>query len=218
MTPVILHTDSYLGNGSGLWKIPNMDDMPSITPKIAEPNDSDYMPFVRDENYVRTWAHPGNPGTHHRVGGLEKLDGKGSVSHDPKNHALMTELRAKKIDKIAESYPAQEVFGDKEGDLLIVSWGSSKGAVYDAYMEMKDNGKKIGFTNFNYIFPLPLDSADIFKNYKKILVCELNSGQFAHYLRYTLPEFKYEQFNKIEAQPFMVSELKQKFNEILEDK
>ncbi len=217
MTPVILHTDSYLGNGSGLWKLPKMEDMPSITPKIAKPN-SNYMPFERDENLVRTWAHPGVEGNEHRVGGLEKLDGKGSVSHDPENHAIMTKHRANKINKIADSYPAQKVYGDKEGDLLIIGWGSSQGAIYDAFTEIKGNGHKVGFTNFNYIFPLPNDSADIFKNYKKILVCELNSGQFTNHLRYTLPQFKYELYSKIEAQPFMVSELKQKFNEILEAK
>ncbi len=218
MTPVILHTDSYLGNGSGLWKIPNMEDMPSITPKIAKPN-ANYMPFERDENNVRTWAWPGTEGNEHRVGGLEKMDGKGSVSHDPENHALMTTLRAAKVNKIADSYPAQHVYGDQEGDLLIVGWGSSHGVLYDAFSEVKENSDaKIGFTNFNYIFPLPNDTADIFKKYKRILVCELNSGQFANHLRYSLPEFDYEKYNKIEAQPFMVSELKEKFNEILEAK
>lgn len=217
MTPVILLSDSYLGNGSGLWKIPNMEDMPSITPKIAKPN-TDYLPYDRDENYVRTWAHPGTEGTHHRVGGLEKQDGNGAVSHDPENHAIMTELRAKKVAKIADFIPQQEVVGDQEGDLLIVGWGSSHGAIYDAYMETEKNGKKVGCTNFNYIFPLPSNTEDIFKKYKKILVCELNSGQFANYLRYTFPENNYEKYNKIEAQPFMVSELKEKFNEILEDK
>ncbi|MCK5847097.1 MAG: 2-oxoacid:acceptor oxidoreductase subunit alpha [Bacteroidales bacterium] len=217
MTPVILHTDSYLGNGSGLWKLPKMEDMPTITPIIAKPN-SNYMPFERDENLVRTWAHPGVEGNEHRVGGLEKLNGKGSVSHDPKNHALMTKLRAEKVNKISDSYPKQEVYGDQEGDLLVVGWGSSYGVLFDAFTEVKEKGAKIGFTNFNYIFPLPNETADIFKKYKKILVCELNSGQFANYLSYSLPEFKYDKYNKVEAQPFMVSELKEKFNEILEAK
>lgn len=130
----------------------------------------------------------------------------------------MTELRAKKVAKIADFIPEQIVEGDQEGDLLIVGWGSSHGAVYDAFMETEKNGKKVGCTNFNYIFPLPSNTEDIFKKYKRILVCELNSGQFANYLRYTFPQFDYEKYNKIEAQPFMVSELKQKFNEILEDK
>lgn len=218
MTPVILLTDSYLGNGSGLWKIPNMEDLGDIKPNVAAPN-ADYMPFVRNkETLVRQWAWPGNPGTEHRVGGLEKKDGKGSVSHDPKNHALMTKLRAAKVNKISDSYPKQEVHGDKEGDLLIVGWGSSRGAIYDAFTEFHEAGHNIAFTNFNYIFPLPNETAEIFSKYKRILVCELNSGQFAHHLRTTHPEFTYMQYNKIEAQPFMVSELKQKFNEILEVK
>jgi 2-oxoglutarate ferredoxin oxidoreductase subunit alpha len=218
MTPVILLTDSYLANGSGLWKIPNMDDLPIIKPIIAKPN-SDYKPYVRDEKtLVRTWALPGVPGNEHRVGGLEKLDGKGSVSHDPINHEKMVSLRAEKVMRVADTYPAQEVFGKQQGDLLVVGWGSSQGAMYNAFSDLYEEGKDIAFTNFNYIFPLPKETADIFSRYKRILVCELNSGQFLFHLRSLLPQFSYLQYNKIQAQPFMVSELKQKFNEILEAK
>ncbi len=218
MTPVILLTDSYLGNGSGLWKIPQMSDLGDIKPIIAEPN-IDYLPFERNkETLVRTWALPGNPGTEHRVGGLEKSDGKGSVSHDPKNHAKMTVLRAEKVSLIANSYPKQEVFGKQEGDLLVIGWGSSKGAIYSAFNELYEAGHDIAFTNFNYMFPLPNETRDILSRYKRILVCELNSGQFAQHLRGLLPEFTYLQHNKIEAQPFMVSELLEKFNELLEVK
>lgn len=217
MTPVILLTDSYLGNGSGLMKIPNMDDMPSITPKIAKA-DQAYEPFARDEENVRTWAFPGTRGAEHRVGGLEKSNIHGSVSHDPHNHELMTKLRGEKVRKIADKYAPQEVHGADEAELLVVSWGSTKGAVYSAYKELEDAGKSIAFTNFNHIFPLPKETPEIFKRYKQILVCELNSGQFANHLRAEFPEFNYSKYNKIQAQPFMISELVDKFNEILEDK
>jgi 2-oxoglutarate ferredoxin oxidoreductase subunit alpha len=218
MTPVILLTDSYLGNGSGLWKIPNMEELPSITAPIADPN-KPYAPYVRDEKTLaRYWTKPGTPGHEHRVGGLEKLDGKGSVSHDPINHERMTQLRDEKVNRIADTYPKQEVFGKEEGDLLVVSWGSTKGSAYQAFKELEDEGKDIAFTNFHFIYPLPKETADIFSRYKRIVVCELNSGQFAQHLRNALPEFKYMQFNKIQAQPFMVSELTDKFNEILEAK
>jgi 2-oxoglutarate ferredoxin oxidoreductase subunit alpha len=216
MTPVILLTDSYLANGSGLWPIVDMNQLPAIKPRIAEAN-TEYLPYRRDEvTLARTWAIPGTPGTHHRVGGLEKLDGKGSVSHDPHNHEKMVQLRAAKVNKLVDFLPEQKVYGKTEGDLLVVGWGSSKGAIYSAFDELSSEGKDIAFTNFNYLFPLPKETADIFKKYKRILVCELNSGQFAHHLRTQLPQFEYLQYNKIQAQPFMVSELLSKFNELLE--
>jgi 2-oxoglutarate ferredoxin oxidoreductase subunit alpha len=216
MTPVILLTDSYLANGSGLWKIPQMDKMPTITPRIA-PANGDYKPFERDEKtYARTWAIPGTPGNEHRVGGLEKSDIYGAVSHDPLNHEKMVGLRAEKVNRVADSYPPQKVYGKEKGKLLVVGWGSTQGAVYSAYLEMAKEGVDFSFTSFNYIFPLPKDTASIFENFDQILVCELNSGQFAHHLRTLLPQFKYMQYNKIQGQPFMVSEIKQKINEILE--
>ncbi len=215
MTPVILLTDSYLGNGSALWKIPQMEDLDSITPLLADVN-KPYLPYERDEKTgARYWTKPGTPGHEHRVGGLEKSDGKGSVSHDPINHEKMTKLREEKVMRIADNYPKQEVFGKEEGDLLVVSWGSTRGSAYSAFKELEEEGKDIAFTNFNFLFPLPKETADIFKRYKRILVCELNSGQFVYHLRSLLPEFDYMQFNKVQAQPFMVSELTEKFNEIL---
>ncbi len=218
MTPVILLTDSYLGNGSGLWKIPNMEDLPTITPRFAKANEP-YEPYARDpETLARTWAKPGTPGAEHRVGGLEKSDVHGAVSHDPINHEKMTALRKEKVMRIANTYPAQEVFGKEEADLLIVSWGSSKGAAYSAFKNLEEDGKSVAFTNFNFIFPLPKETPDIFKRYKEIVVCELNDGQFVKYLRGEYPEFNYLQVNKMQAQPFMVSELTEKFNEILEAK
>jgi len=217
MTPVILLTDSYLANGSELWKIPDISKLPEIKPNIVPANDDSYLPYKRDEKtFARRWAIPGVPGNEHRVGGLEKSDGKGSVSHDPINHEKMVYNRAEKVRRIADMYQKQEVMGKQKGKLLVVGWGGAKGSLYTAFSDFEEQGADIAFTNFNYIYPLPKETEEIFSNYETILVCELNSGQFASYLRSIFPQFNYKQFNKVQAQPFMVSELKEKFNEMLE--
>lgn len=218
MTPCILLTDGYLGLGSQIFKIPKVADLPSINPPIAKENDPDYKPFKRDEKLVRKWAIPGTVGLRHRVGGLEKQDITGNVSTDPLNHQKMSELRRDKVNKVADFIPLQEVFGEESGDLLVVSWGGTEGAVRSSVKHMIKQGKKVSHAHFNYIMPLPKNTADIFRKFKKIVVCELNLGQFVNYLRLSLPEFKYQQFNKIQGLPFLVAELKDKYNEILEDK
>lgn len=218
MTPCILLTDGYLGLGSQIFKIPKVADLPSINPPIAKENDPDYKPFKRDEKLVRKWAIPGTVGLRHRVGGLEKQDITGNVSTDPLNHQKMSEMRRDKVNKVADFIPLQEVFGEESGDLLVVSWGGTEGAVRSSVKHMIKQGKKVSHAHFNYIMPLPKNTADIFRKFKKIVVCELNLGQFVNYLRLSLPEFKYQQFNKIQGLPFLVAELKDKYNEILEDK
>jgi 2-oxoglutarate ferredoxin oxidoreductase subunit alpha len=217
MTPVILLTDSYLANGSELWHIPDIEKLPEIKPDIVEPNDDSYLPYKRDpKTLARRWAIPGTPGNEHRVGGLEKSDGKGAVSHDPINHEKMVHYRAEKVARVADMYPEQEVEGKEKGKLLVVGWGGTKGGLYTAFSDLYEKGADIAFTHFNYIFPLPKETEEIFSRYETILVCELNSGQFANYLRMNFPQFNYQQFNKVQAQPFLVSELKDKFNEMLE--
>jgi len=218
MTPVILLTDGYLGFGSQIFKVPKMAELPEINPPIAEANEPDYKPYRRDENYVRKWAIPGTEGLRHRVGGLEKENIVGTVSTDPLNHQLMSELRLKKVMKVADFIPPQEIYGENEGDLLVVSWGGTEGAVRSSVKHIIKEGKKVSHVHFNYIMPLPKNTEDIFRNFKKIIVCELNLGQFVNYLRATLPQFKYEQYNKIQGLPFMVAELKAKYNQILEEK
>ncbi|OQA01228.1 MAG: 2-oxoglutarate oxidoreductase subunit KorA [Bacteroidetes bacterium ADurb.Bin408] len=218
MTPCILLTDGYIGFGSQIFKIPKMADMPPITPPIAKENDPDYKPYKRDEKLVRKWAIPGTEGLRHRVGGLEKEDITGNVSTNPLNHQKMSEYRRDKVNKVADFIPLQEVYGEESGDLLVVSWGGTEGAVRSSVKRMIDEGKKVSHAHFNYIMPLPKNTADIFRKFKKILVCELNLGQFVNYLRSSLPEFKYQQFNKIQGLPFLVAELKEKYYEILEDK
>jgi len=217
MTPVILLTDGYLANGSELWKIPSMKDMPEITAPRVKDNDEDFQPYKRDpERLNRFWAIPGQPGLRHRVGGLEKEDVTGVVSHDPMNHQVMVEMRDKKVQKVVEFIPDQEVVGAPEGDLLVVGWGGTYGALISAVKDLQEEGKRVAMTQFNYINPLPGNTADIFSGYKKILVCELNLGQFATYLRSKYPQFEYLQYNKVQGLPLFISELKVKINEVLE--
>ncbi|KAF0199686.1 MAG: 2-oxoglutarate ferredoxin oxidoreductase subunit alpha [Bacteroidetes bacterium] len=219
MTPVILLTDGYLGNGSQLFRIPKVADLPSITPPMAVANDPDYKPYRRDpETLVRKWAIPGTEGLRHRVGGLEKEDVYGNVSTDPLNHQKMVDLREAKVQKVADFIPEQEIMGEKEGDLLVVSWGGTLGPVSEAVEELQKQGRSVSHAHFNYIMPLPKNTEDVLKGFKKILVCELNSGQFVNYLRMTHPSFKYQKYNKVQGLPFTVSELSRVINQTLEEK
>ena len=215
MTPVVLLTDGYLGNGSQLFRIPKVADLPSITPRLAKPNDPNYRPFRRDpETFAREWALPGMEGLRHRVGGLEKCP-DGPLSTDPENHALMTKNRQEKVNRVANYIPDQEVTGDPDADLLVVGWGGTSGALTLAVEEMNREGKKVAYTHFNYICPLPKNTGDILRKYKKIVVCELNNGQFAGYLRTQFPECPMTQYNKVMGLPFEVGELKEEFNRLL---
>lgn len=219
MTPVILLTDGNLGQGSQLFKIPDVKSLAAIHPPIAEANDKNYQPYSRNpETLVRKWAIPGTEGLRHRIGGLEKEDGIGNVSMDPHNHQKMVDMRAAKVQKIANFIPEQEIDGDKEGDLLVVSWGGTFGPVYYAVQEMKKAGKKVSHAHFRYIMPLPKNTENIFKGFKKIVVCELNSGQFVNYLRMNFPKYPMSQYNKVQGLPFLVSELSACFNQLLEEK
>jgi len=217
MTPCILLTDGSLGNGSELFKIPEMNSLPTIKPPYAQPN-TKYQPYERNpETLARYWAVPGTEGLRHRIGGLEKENVTGIVSTDPDNHELMVKLRAEKVQRIANYIPEQEVFGEAEGDLLVVSWGGTKGVVRSSVIEMQKEGKKVSHAHFRYIMPLPKNTEHIFSKFKKIIVCELNSGQFVGYLRATLPHFNYHQANKVQSLPFFIDELKEKYFKLLED-
>jgi 2-oxoglutarate ferredoxin oxidoreductase subunit alpha len=208
MTPVILLSDGYIGNGSQLFKIPAVKDLPPITPPIAQAGDAGYLPYRRDpETLVRQWALPGTPGLLHRIGGLEKTDGKGSVSTDALNHEKMVWFRKEKVKRVANRIAQQTVEGDPEGDLLLVSWGGTYGAVHAAAEELRKRGKTAGHVHFRHIMPLPSNTADILSKYAKIVVCELNNGQFVNYLRMTHPQFTYGQINKVQGQPFLVEEI-----------
>ncbi len=218
MTPVILLTDGSLANGSEVFRIPKVADLPSITAPIAKANDPDYLPYRRDEEKLRReWAHPGTEGLRHRIGGLEKDNPTGNVSHDPMNHQVMTQIREEKVQRVANYIPEQEIIGDDEGDLLVVSWGGTYGVMLTAIENLQAEGKKISLAHFRNINPLPKNTKDIFKGFKKIIIPEINNGQFASYLRMNFPENNYLQYNKIQGLPFMVSELEDKFNSILNE-
>ncbi len=219
MTPVILLTDGYLGFGSALFRIPKMADMPPIKPPIAEANDPEFKPYLRNpETLVRQWAIPGTEGLRHRVGGLEKENITGTVSTDPMNHQLMVNLRAEKVEKVAGFIPEQEIDGTPEGELLVVSWGGTYGAVHSAVAQMQKEGKSVSHAHFHYIMPLPKNTEQVLKGFKKIVVCELNNGQFVNYLRMKFPMSNIYQFNKVQGLPFMINELTDKFNQLLEEK
>ncbi|MEI7982707.1 MAG: 2-oxoacid:acceptor oxidoreductase subunit alpha [Bacteroidota bacterium] len=219
MVPVILLTDGYLGFGSTLFRIPKMADMPAIHPPLAEANDPDYKPYKRNpETLVRQWAIPGTEGLRHRIGGLEKEDITGTVSTDPMNHQKMVDFRAAKVEKVADFIAEQPIDGATEGELLVVSWGGTFGAVHSAVKQLQDEGKSLSHAHFHHIMPLPRNTEKVLKGFKKILVCELNSGQFVNYLRMKFPLPNFYQFNKVQGLPFMINELTEKFNQLLEEK
>jgi len=219
MTPVILMSDGFLANGTEPWRIPKMADYPDIKPPIVKEGTKDWEPYARDiERLARTWALPGTKGLEHRIGGLEKDALTGNVSHDPENHEKMVRLRDEKVEKVVDFIPDLEVEGSDDGDLLIVGWGGTYGHLITAANELREEGKKVSLAHFNYIRPLPKNTRDVFRKFKKIVVCELNMGQFADYLRMKFQEFRFNQYNKIQGLPFTVIELKKNINKILEDK
>ena len=206
MTPVLLLTEGFLGNGSEPWRIPSMKDYPVIRPPFAQPN-TPYKPFQRDpETYVRRWAVPGMAGCEHRVGGLEK-NHDGVLSSDPQNHAMMVKERNLKVQKVADFIPELKVNGPESGRLLVVGWGGTYGHLLSAVQEAREEGIEVSFANFDYIMPLPKNTEDVFSKFENILVCELNSGQFVNYLRGQFPQFAYSQYNKVQGQPFLVQEI-----------
>lgn len=215
MTPVILMSEGFLGNGSEPWRIPAMADYPEIKPPFARgvlKEGEKFQPFKRDpETMVPQWAIPGQKGFEHRVGGLEK-NHEGVLSSDPANHEMMVRERAEKVAKIADFIPELEVDGPKSGKLLVVGWGGTYGHIKSAVDEVREEGKTVSFVHFDYINPLPKNTKEIFSKFEKILVCELNSGQFCAYLRDRLPDFKYDKCNKVQGQPFLVKELVEAIN------
>ena len=216
MVPVILLTDGFLGNGSEPWKIPAMAELPSITPRMAQ-NAETFKAYARDpETLAREWAIPGMAGFEHRIGGLEK-NATGSVSHDPDNHQVNSHIRENKVQRVVDLVPELEVYGDEESDVLLVGWGGTYGHMISAARELREEGKSVSLAHFNYIKPLPKNTAEVLGRYKKIIVGELNLGQFAGYLRNMLPQFTYHQVNKLKGLPFTVNEIKQAVYKLMEE-
>ena len=208
MTPVLLLSEGFLGNGSEPWRIPAMKDYPEIKPPFVRgllPEGKRFKPFERDpETLVRRWALPGQKGFEHRVGGLEK-NHAGVLSTDPANHAMMVAERAEKVARIARDLPELEILnGPASGELLVVGWGGTYGHILSAVREI---GEAVSYVHFDYINPLPSNTEEVFSRFGRILVCELNSGQFADYLRARFPGKDIRKFNKVQGQPFLVSEL-----------
>lgn len=218
MTPVLLLTDGFIANGSEPWLIPSMNDYPTIKPPIiTSVPEGGYKPYQRDaKRLARSWALPGTAGLEHRVGGLEKDFLTGAVSHNPLNHQKMVDIRAAKVARVADFLPKQEVYGDVDGgDLLVVGWGGTFGNLRTAVDMMRAEGKSVSHCHFNYINPLPHGVHEIFSKFKTIVVCELNMGQFANYLRMEFQKFDYKQFNKVQGLPFTTVELIERFEGLL---
>lgn len=217
MTPVILLTDGYIANGSAPWKIKSIDEMPEIrNHKIREAREN-WHPYDRDpESLARNWAIPGTPGLEHRVGGLEKDRVTGNVSYVPENHEIMTITRAEKVKRVENYIPSIVPEFTDSGDLLVIGWGGTYGALHTAVKQLFEEGhSNIGFAHFNYINPLPKNTGDMLKRFNKIVVCELNNGQFASVLRMNFNGIEFHQFNKIQGLPFSNSELIEKFKKLL---
>ncbi|HTU36223.1 MAG TPA: 2-oxoacid:acceptor oxidoreductase subunit alpha [Candidatus Acidoferrum sp.] len=212
MLPVILLSDGYLANGAEPWRIPNAADIPEIPVKF-EANPEGFTPYRRDpETLSRPWAVPGTPGLEHRIGGLEKQDVTGNVSYDPLNHEHMVRLRAEKVALIANEIPEAVMDGEQRGDLLIVGWGSTHGAITAAVRAQRAKGHRIGHLHLRYLNPLPRNVGEILTRYKNVLVPEMNMGQLSMVLR---AKFLVDAqgYNKIQGKPFKQAEIEAKIEE-----
>ncbi|MEG1717728.1 MAG: 2-oxoacid:acceptor oxidoreductase subunit alpha, partial [Bacteroidales bacterium] len=219
MTPVILLTDGSLGNGSQLFRIPKMSDLPAIIPPIAKANDTQYKPYLRNpKTLARQWAIPGTEGLRHRIGGLEKENITGNVCTEAQNHATMVRLRREKVEKVAEDIPLLTPKGKADADLLVISWGGTYGSVSTAVEALQNKDFSVAHAHFNYIMPLPKNTEEILSGHKQVVVCELNEGQFVNYLRGKFASIPMKQYNKVQGLPFTVHELVDCFKKLLEEK
>ncbi|MGN0212871.1 MAG: 2-oxoacid:acceptor oxidoreductase subunit alpha [Muribaculaceae bacterium] len=219
MTPVILLTDGFIANGSSAWRIPDDDEYPEIKPNFVrqEMLENGWRPYMRnEETEVRYWAIPGTPGFQHRLGGLEKDYNTSAISTDPANHEKMVEARQKKIDLIARDIPELEVQGDADADTLLIGWGGTYGHLYTAVEELNAAGRRVAFAHFRYISPLPANTADVIRRYRRVIVAELNNGQFADYLQAKNPMVDIKRINKVQGQPFLVQEIVDGVTKIME--
>jgi 2-oxoglutarate/2-oxoacid ferredoxin oxidoreductase subunit alpha len=209
MTPVMLLTDGYIGQASEPWRIPDVDKLPDIAPNFAA-DPSTFKPYLRNpETLGRLWAIPGMQGMEHRIGGLEKEDGSGVVSHDPMNHQKMVELRQKKVEGIANDIPDLEVIGEPKGDLLLLSWGSTYGAAKNAYDNLRSQGHKLSFAHLRYLNPFPKNLGDVLHRFERVVIPELNLGQLKNLIQAKYVK-KVIGINKVQGKPFKAIELEEK--------
>jgi len=213
-TPVFVLSDSYVGNGAKPWRIPRFEDLEPIA--VEHPTESQgFLPYARAEGTLaRPWAIPGTPGLEHRLGGLEKQHETGDVSHDAANHELMCRLRAEKIERIAEFAPEQEVVGPDEGDLLVVSWGGTAGAVGTAVSRSLEKGRSVAHAHLRYLHPFPRNLGDVLSRYERVLVPELNRGQLSLLLR---GRFLVDAvpLSKVQGRPFTIAEIEARIEDLL---
>ncbi|MEM1043884.1 MAG: 2-oxoacid:acceptor oxidoreductase subunit alpha [Bacteroidota bacterium] len=219
MTPVLLLSDGYLGNGAEPWRIPDPDALPPFPVTFATgPNRDDaFLPYLRDdETLARPWAKPGTPNAEHRLGGLEKDRETGGVSYDPENHEVMTKLRAAKVERVQQEIPPTEVVGDAAGDVLVVGWGSTRGSIEAAVRSVRAQGVRAGHVHLRWLSPLPPDLDDVAGRFERVLVPELNNGQLVHVLRdrFLRPV---ESLAKIQGLPFKTREIADRIREIAND-
>ncbi len=209
MTPVILLTDAFIANGSSAWRLPDDSEYPEIKPRfVPEALRESWRPYMRnEEDLVRYWAIPGTMGLTHRIGGLEKDCMTGAISTDPANHEKMVKLRREKIARIARDIPALEVTGDVAADTLLVGWGGTYGHLLTAAEALCAEGTPVAFAQFRHINPLPANTGEILSRYSRVIVAELNTGQFADYLQARFPKTHIDRINKVQGQPFSVAEI-----------
>jgi len=226
-TPVILLADGYLGNGSEAWRIPDTDALPAFdvdfeteaterTMHKDQDGNDQFLPYVRDpETLARAWARPGTPDLEHRLGGLEKEHKTGNVSYDAKNHQKMVELRAQKVQNVQRDIPPTRAHGADDGDLLVLGWGSTKGAIDEATERANEEGLRVGSVVLRHVWPLPADLGDVIDRYDRVLVPELNNGQLIRVLRDQYPNRDFAPLNKIQGRPFRAEEIVEEVKDLL---
>jgi 2-oxoglutarate ferredoxin oxidoreductase subunit alpha len=214
MVPVIVLSDGYLANGAEPWKVPALSELPDF-PVHYRTDPEGFQPYLRNpDTLARPWAVPGTPGLEHRIGGLEKQDVTGNVNYEPLNHERMVRLRAAKVAAVVQEVPDAIPAGDPEGDLLLVGWGSTYGAITAALRAQRDKGRRVGHVHLRHLNPLPRNLGEVLKRYKKVVVPEMNMGQLVWILRaqYLVDA---EGFNKIQGKPFKQSEIEAKIEEVV---
>ena len=220
MTPVILLTDAFIGNGSSAWRVPEAGDYPEIrVPYVtADQLHDGWKPYDRDKtSKVRRWAIPGTENAQHRLGGLEKDFVTGAISTDPANHERMVETRREKIARIADDIPALQLHGNPDADTLLIGWGGTFGHIMEATERLNADGHPVAFAHFRYINPLPANALDVIRRYKRVIVAELNTGMFADYLQSKLPGIFIRRINKVQGQPFTTAEIVLKAKALIEE-
>ncbi|MFA7227848.1 MAG: 2-oxoacid:acceptor oxidoreductase subunit alpha [Melioribacteraceae bacterium] len=213
MTPVMLLTDGYIGNGTEPWRIPHENEIPDIPVKFATESEG-FAPYSRDENLARPWVKPGTPGLEHRIGGLEKANITGNVNYDPANHDFMVKLREQKIQNVKNDIPDLAIQGDAEGELLVLGWGGTYGAIKEAVDKATAKGFKVSQAHLKYVHPMPKNTKEVLGKFKKVLIPEINLGQLAKIIR---SEFLIDvlQFNLVRGLPFRSSDIENQIVEIL---